>query len=194
MIRFDPLIWAAVGLLVAAVVAFLIWVLWLPGDDPERRTPKATGTSPGLPAAVRPISTKADVVAFFRQKTGDDALAAILADAAEAHGRDGCVEVRRGGDGSPYTAEFIHRPEEEIAADKRTFAEVRAEVEGLREELMRAVNEDDRGRLRRQIAWLAGGICVLWINLPTEAEYTARSTLVMESVEAFRLACGSGSR
>ncbi|MFM8892747.1 MAG: hypothetical protein ACKOTB_14215 [Planctomycetia bacterium] len=194
MIRIDPLIWAAAGVLTAAVVVFLLRVLWLPGIDTGKDTPKAPGTSAGLPAAARPISTKADVVAFFRQKTGDDPLAAILADAAEAHGRDGCVEVRRGGDGSPYAAELLHRPEEEVAADKRTFAEVRAEVEGLREELMRAANEDERARLRRQIAWLAGGICVLWINLPTEAEYAARRSLVMESVEAFRLACCSGSR
>ena len=188
----EQLVWGVLVGLAVAATAFLVWILWLPGDRRAERGPKAAGKDHGSPAAVRPIATMADVIAFFRERTGDAALAAILADAAEAHGKDGCVEVRRGGDGSPYSADFVHRPEEEVAADTRSFAEVKAEVEGLREQLTRAATDDERDALERQIAWLAGGICILWINVATASEYQQRRHLVRESVAAFKRACSAG--
>lgn len=190
MIQADHLLRIAGVGIAAGVFAFLLRVLWIPRDDRDDVPFMAAANLPAGATPVHRIKTKADVVAFFQHATEDAELAHVLADAAETNGRDGFVDVRQGGSGRPYAVEYAHRSEEEAKADRRTFAEVRAELDALRAAFRSAATDEDRDRLEREIAWLAGGICTLWINLPT-GDYHRRRALIRESVARFKTLCGS---
>lgn len=135
------------------------------------------------------IRSRKDLIAFFQQQTGDHKLALLLTDAVETNGRDGYIDVRQGGSGNPYAVEYEHRSDEERAADHRTSGEIRAELDRLKEALNSATADDERDRLERQIAWLAGGVCTLWINVTPSADYERQRRLITESFRKFKSVC-----
>jgi hypothetical protein len=212
----DQVIWLAVAVVAVFAVLFLIRLFRVPQDDrlaflsmdaEQRRTPSADGPR---------IRSKKDLIAFLQQETGERDLAVLLADAAEAIGKDGYVDVRQGGSGNRYAVEYQERPAEldrlkaalksatsnderdqletQIAwlggLDQRSCREVSAELDGLKAALKRATSEDERDRLERQIAWLAGGICILWVNVASSADYQRQRGLIQESFRKLKSACG----
>lgn len=182
-----PLLWVGAAGIAIVIAIFLIRILWVPSDDGLEFSESATSNGP--PRSARPrLKTKDDVIAFFLRETKDEKLAHILADAAEMNGRDGYVDVRQGGDGQPYRVEHTHRPEDEARADRRSFSEIRAEVERLKAARDAAVAAHERDQLDRQIAWLAGGISLLWIHVPSSAEYDRQRTLVRNAMDQFKKA------
>lgn len=192
MITGALLVWLGAAVIAIVIAAFLIRILWMPSDDGFGFSGTAAADRPT--GQVRPrLKTKHDVIEFFLRETADQDLAHILTDAAELNGRDGFVDVRQGGDGQPYRVEHTHRPEEEVRADTRSFAEVRQEVERLKAARDTAVTEDERDRFNQQIAWLAGGISILWINLPNSAEYESRRTLIRDTIGRFKRACATNA-
>jgi hypothetical protein len=127
------------------------------------------------------IKTKHDVVAFFQEATKDADLAAFLTDVVEHIGRHGYIEVRRGGSGMPYAAEYQVCP-----SDDRRREDVQAELNDLQESLKTAISDDERDRIERQIAQLAGGVCTVWINTMLSIDFEERSHLVADSFRRFK--------
>lgn len=165
------LIWIISGLGIVAVFLFLIYLFWIPRDNPQPfRSRDAKRRSAPSTDAPR-IKSKKELVDFLQQEIGNEELALLLADVVERIGREGFVDVKPGGTGNPYAVEYDHRLEAEQAADKRTFKEVAAELEAIRTALKRAITDDERDRLERQRARLAGGMAILWINVKSPAEY-----------------------
>jgi hypothetical protein len=101
-------------------------------------------------------------------------LALLLADVAERIGRDGCIDVRQGGSGSPYADEYAERV---------------GELDRLKEALKGATSDDERHRLERQIALLAGDICTFWINVTPSADYERQRRLIKESFRKLKDIC-----
>jgi hypothetical protein len=127
------------------------------------------------------IRTKHDVVAFFQEATKDADLAAFLTDVLDHTGRHGYIEVRRGGSGMPYAAEYQPCP-----SDDRSQADIQAELSNLQESLRTAISDDERDRIERQIAQLVGGVCTVWINTMLSADFEERSRLVGDSFRKFK--------
>lgn len=212
----DQVIWLIVAVMAVSALLFLIRLFRMPQDDrlafpsvdaEQRRTPSAE---------VPRIRSKKDLIAFLQQEIGDRDLALLLADAAEAIGRDGYIDVRQGGSGNRYAVEYKERPaelgrlkealksvtsnderdrlERQIAwlggLDQKSCREVRAELDELKEALQSATSDDERDRLERQIAWLAGGVCILWVNVAPPADFERQRRLVKESVRKLKSACG----
>ncbi len=65
--------------------------------------------------------------------------------------------------------------------DHRTAGEIRAELDGLKEALKATTSDDERDRLERQMALLAGDICTFWINVTSSADYERQRRLIKES-------------
>jgi len=188
----DQLIWIIVGVIAVLAFLFLIRQFRLPQADRLALPSAAAEQPPTQSAGVPRIRSKKDVIAFFQQETGDQELAQLLTDAAETNGRDGCIDVRQGGSGNPYAVEYEHRSDEELAADRRTSGEIRAELDRLKAAFKSAASDDERDRLERQIAWLAGGICIIWINVTPSADYERRRALIKETYRKFKDICAGG--
>lgn len=188
----DQLIWIIVGVIAVLAFLFLIRLFRMPQDDRLAFPSAAAEQPPTQSAGVPRIRSKKDVIAFFQQETGDQELAQLLTDAAETNGRDGCIDVRQGGSGNPYAVEYEHRSDEELAADRRTSGEIRAELDRLKAAFKSAASDDERDRLERQIAWLAGGICIIWINVTPSADYERRRALIKETYRKFKDICAGG--
>lgn len=124
----------------------------------------------------RRIRTKHDVVAFFQEATKDSDLADFLTDVVEHIGSHGYIEVRRGGNGKPYAAEYQVCP-----SDGRRKEDIQAELNALQESLNSAISDDERDHVEQQIAQLAGGVCTVWINTMLSADFEERSRLVSDS-------------
>lgn len=212
----EHVIWLVVVVLAVLALLFLIRLFRLPRDD---RLAFPSADSEGRPkpsAGVSRIRSKKDVIAFFQHETGDPALALLLADVAERIGRDGCIDIRQGGSGSPYADEYAERVgeldrlqealkgatsdderdrlERHIAwladLDHRTSGEIRAELDGLKKALKSTTSDDERDRLERQIALVAGDICTFWINVTSPADYERQRRLIKDSFRKLRSAFG----
>lgn len=127
------------------------------------------------------LKSKKDVVRFFTHDTGDKPLAVFLADVVEHIGRDGYVDVDRGGSGQPYAVEYQKCPE-----DPRKSLEIQSEYQSLKRELAGAQNGSDRDRVERQIASFAGGLCTIRINVMTSDEFNRQRKLVIDAWGKFK--------
>jgi len=185
----DQVIWIVLGVIAVLAFLFLIRLFRMPQDDRLAFPSAGAEQPPTRSAGVPRMRSKKDAIAFFQQETGDQELAQLLTDAAETNGRDGCIDVRQGGSGNPYAVEYEHRSDEELAADRRTSGEIRAELDRLKAAFRSAASEDERDRLERQIAWLAGGVCILWINVTPSAEYERQRRLIKETFRKFKEIC-----
>jgi len=211
----DQLIWIIVGVIAVSAFLFLIRLFRMPQDDRLVFPSTAAEQPPTQSANVTRIRSKKDLIAFFQRETRDQQLALLLADVAERIGRDGCVDVRQGGSGSPYADEYAERVGEidrlkealkgttsdgerdrlegQIAwlagLDHKTFGEINAELDGLKEALKTTTSDDERERLGRQIALLAGDICTFWINVTSSTDYERQRRLIKESFRKLKDVC-----
>jgi hypothetical protein len=188
----DQVIWIVLGVIAVLAFLFLIRLFRMPQEDRLAFPSTAAEQPPTQSANVTRIRSKKDLIAFLQQETGDRDLTLLLADVAEAIGRDGCIDVRQGGSGSPYAVEYEHRSDEELAADHRTSREIKAELDRLKEALNSATSDDERDRLERQIAWLAGAIGIIWINVTSSADYGRQRNLIKESFRKLKEICAGG--
>lgn len=208
----DQVIWLIVGGIAVLALLFLIRLFRMPQDDRLAFPSTAAEQPPTQSAGVPRIRSKKDLIAFLQQETGDQQLALLLADVAERIGKDGCIDVRRGGSGSPYADEYAERVGEldrlkealkgatsdgerdrlqrQIAwlagLDQRSFGEINAELDGIKKALKTATSDDERDRLERQIALLAGDICTFWINVTSSADYERQRRLIKETFRKLR--------
>jgi hypothetical protein len=165
------LIWIIGGLGVVAVLLFLIYLFWIPRDNPQPFRSRDAKQRAARSADAPRIKSKKELMDFLQQEIGNEDLALLLGDVVERIGREGFVDVKPGGTGNPYAVEYDHRLEAEQAADKRTCKEVAAELEATRAALKQATTDDERDRLARERARLAGGVAILWINVRSSVEY-----------------------
>jgi hypothetical protein len=129
------------------------------------------------------IRTKHDVVAFFQEATNDADLTAFLTGVAEHIGSYGYIEVRRGGTGRPYAAEY-----QTCSPDDRRAGDIQSELNHLQKSFKTAIADEERDRIERQIAHLAGAVCTVWINTMLPADFEERSRLVGDSFRKFKQA------
>jgi hypothetical protein len=186
----DLLIWLIAGVIAVLALLFLIRLFRMPQDDRLAFPSMAAEQRPTQSADAPRIRSRKDAIAFFQRETGDHELALLLFDVAERIGRDGYIDVRQGGSGNPYAVEYEERAEEERAEDKRSPWEIKAELDRLKEALKRATSDDERDRLERQVAWLAGGICTFWINVTPSADYERQRSLIKESFKKLKSVAG----
>ena len=186
----DQMIWLIAGVIGVLALWFLLRLFRMPQDERLAFPSTAAEQRPTQSADAPRIRSRKDAIAFLQRETGDQELALLLFDVAERIGRDGYIVVRQGGSGNPYAVEYEERAEEECAADQRSPGEIRAELDRLKQALRRATSDDDRDRLERQIAWLAGCICTFWVNVTPSADYERQRSLIKES---FRKLKGSVS-
>jgi hypothetical protein len=73
--------------------------------------------------------------------------------------------------------------------DHKTFGEINAELDGLKEALKTTTSDDERERLGRQIALLAGDICTFWINVTSSTDYERQGRLIKESFRKLKDVC-----
>jgi len=186
----DQVIWIVVGVIAVLALLFLIRLFRMPQDDRLAFPSTAAAQEPTRPADAPQIRSRKDAIAFFQQETGDQELALLLIDASEKNGRDGCIDARQGGDGNPYAVEYQHRSEEECAADPRTAREIKAELDRLKEAFRNAASDDERDRLEKQIAWLGGGVAIVWINVASPTDYERQRRLIKDCYRKFKEICG----
>jgi hypothetical protein len=137
----DQVIWLVAGGIAVLILLFVIRLFRMPQGDRLAFPSTAAEQGPTQLPNVTRIRSKKDLIAFLQQETGDQELALLLADVAERIGKDGCIDVRQGGSGNPYAVEYAERV---------------GELDRLKEALKGATSDDERDRLERQIAWLAG--------------------------------------
>lgn len=186
----DQVIWIIAGVTAVLALLFLIRLFRMPQDERLAFPSMDAGQPPTQSADVPQIRSRKDAIAFLQRETGDQELALLLFDVAERIGRDGCIDVRQGGNGNPYAVEYEERAEEERAADKRSPWEIKAEIDRLKEALKRATSDDERDRLDKQIALLAGAICTIWVNVTPSADYERQRRLIKESFGKLKSAAG----
>ena len=108
------------------------------------------------------IRNAKELKAFILDATKDEQLAILLTEVADHVGRYGYIEIERGGYGHPYSAEF-----QECPMDPRPTSEIEADLNALKQSLSVATTVAERDRVERQIAKLAGVICVFRISAMT---------------------------
>ena len=130
------------------------------------------------------IRTRKDLIAFLKETTGDDKLALFLVKVLQKIGRCGHIEVKQGGSGHPYAAEYPGQ--DGWKGDDLRLDAAEAEIKSLREAIDTATSDDERASLKRRLAIVAGATCTIWINVMLSADFEKQRRLIMDSMRKLR--------
>jgi len=122
------------------------------------------------------IRSEKELKEFLMGATKDDKLADFLMGVINQIGSEGYLEVERGGNGRPYSAEY-----QKCSEDSRKTADIQVEYRSLKQAFELAHTDADRNRIDRQIAELAGGCCVIRLNVMTSDEFNRRKALIINT-------------
>ena len=122
------------------------------------------------------IRNEKELKVFLTGATKDERLSDFLMEVINQIGRDGYLEVEHGGNGRPYSVEYQKCPD-----DPRTAAEVQAEYRSLKQAFELAQTDADWNRIDRQIAELAGGCCIIRLNVMTTDEFNRQKALIINT-------------
>jgi hypothetical protein len=122
------------------------------------------------------IRNEKELKVFLMGTIKDERLCNFLMEVINQIGRDGYLEVEQGGNGRPYSAEYQKCPE-----DPRKTVEIHTECRSLKQAFEFAQTDADRDRIDRQIAELAGGCCIIRLNLMTSDEFNRQKTLIINT-------------
>ena len=140
----------------------------------------------GPRAPVRgPLRSKREFVAYVHSVVGDQQLAELLGEVVERIGRDGYIDVQQGGKGNPYHVEYQTDP----SMAQVPTRDINRRIEELKKTLRQTASEGEQAQLRRSIAELAGGMAVIWINVPS-AEFEQKRQRLMHGYSSARQAAG----
>jgi hypothetical protein len=175
--RPNDILWVGYGGIIGAALLATLGMWLAPQPSPNAVGRMAAGNQPRIWRS----KTEDDVLEFLLDATKDEALARFLVEVTQKTGRDGYLVVERGGNGSPYEAEY-----QEEGQDGRTISEVQAELESRKQALALAQSDSGRDRIKRQIAELVGGTCTIRINVISSYEFNRQKALIIDTWAKFR--------
>ena len=113
---------------------------------------------------------------FILGVTHDERVSGLLVEVARTVGRDGYLEIAPGGNGQPYSVEYMVCPD-----DGRKASEVQAEYRTLKNQIATVTSESNRDQLERKLARLVGGICTIRINTFSSEEFERQRALIRDA-------------
>jgi hypothetical protein len=126
------------------------------------------------------IRSKEEFIDYLVSKGASSEAAKVFGQAREMSGREGFIDIKRGGKGSPYEVlgEFIDHH-----YTRQQQKDAIARCKGLSQQYKLTTTEADREVIRRQIAELTGNKAVIWINVPTDEEFLAKKEQLKKAQE-----------
>ena len=128
------------------------------------------------------ITTKEDLISLYKQVTGDDETSLFLADVTDHIGREGYIQVKRGGTGKPYDVEYQNISK----FDNKSTKDIISEINRLSEMIGKTSSEPEREYLEKQRAELSGGLCTILINVGSMEEFEQKSQLLKRAYSTFK--------
>jgi hypothetical protein len=144
-----------------------------PTDEHQIAQAVSTGRKPR-------IASTHDMGLYLKHAIGDEAFALLIAEVMGKLGKGGCIRIKRGGEGDPYSVEYTtyelpeHMSRKEIA--KRT--------EELRRSLAKVKSPIEQERLQEELVQLCGTSAIIWVNSPLEEELEKAERLLQRAMEA----------
>jgi chaperonin GroEL (HSP60 family) len=139
----------------------------------------ATGQSPS-------IASIEELRLYVKHSIRDEVFATLLMEIFQKIGGGGAIQIKKGGDGSPYSVEynFSERPKH------MSRGQVSERMEELKSALSEVESAIEEVRLQEELAELTGASAIIWVNSSLEQELDKAKRLLQNAMEAIDRAVG----
>ncbi|KPJ59682.1 MAG: hypothetical protein AMJ46_10035 [Latescibacteria bacterium DG_63] len=144
-------------------------------DEQQIARAVATGKKPR-------IASTEDVGLYLKHAIGDEKFALILAEAMGKIGKDGCLRIKRGGEGDPYSVEYTYSELPQHMSGR----EIAKRVQELRRALAQAKSPIEEERLQEELVRLSETTATIWVNSSSEEDLDKADLLLEKAIEALR--------
>jgi len=97
-------------------------------------------------------------------------------------GRDGVIEIKKGGDGNPYRVEYVPSSLHQMMSKK--------EIKKRQQELIETLDTDNSlsvaevEKYQEEIAQLSGSHAIIWVNIGNDEDFISKENMFAEAVSA----------
>ena len=103
---------------------------------------------------------------YLKYKIGDAEFAEIFVQILEKLGRNGAVEIKKGGNGNPYQLEYVPSELRKTMTKKEVKKRINEIIERLENDKL--LSEDEIEKLQNEVSQLADCHAVIWVNSTTQ--------------------------
>ena len=148
-------------------------------DEGKFAQSMATGQPPRIASAE-------ELRLYLKHSIGDEEFASLLIQILQKIGGGGAIQIKRGGDGNPYSVEYTYlEPPQHMSR-----SEIAERIEELRWALSQAKSPIEQERLEEELAQLAGTSATIWVNSSSRQDLDKANQLLQEAMEALNKLSG----
>ena len=128
------------------------------------------------------IKSSEELEIYLAYKIKDAEFAKILTRILYKIGRDGAIEIRKGGNGNPYRVEYVPSSLRQMMSKKEMKKRQQELIEALDTDNSLSVTEVEK--YQEEIAQLSGSHAIIWINVENDEDFILKENVFAEAVSA----------
>jgi hypothetical protein len=130
------------------------------------------------------ISSQKELEVYLKCKVGDAEFAKIFAQALEKCGRNGTIEIKKGGDGSPYKLEYVS-PGLRKTMKKKEIKKRMSEITEIFEK-DNSSSKDEIEKLQNELSQLVDYHAIIWVNSTAQEDFSEKEHLFAEAIHVMQ--------
>lgn len=130
------------------------------------------------------ISSQKELEIYLKCKVGDAEFAKIFAQALGKLGRNGTIEIKKGGDGNPYKLEYVS-PTLRKTMKKKEIKKRMSEITEIFEK-DNSLSKDEIEKLQNELSQLADYHAIIWVNSTNQEDFAKKEQLFANAVSAMQ--------
>jgi len=125
------------------------------------------------------VSSSKELEIFLKYKIGDAEFAKIFTQILDKIGRNGTVDIKKGGDGSPYQVEYVSSGLRKMMTKKEVKKRTTEIIERLEKD--NSLSDKEMQKLQKE---LADSHAIIWVNSKTREDFVIKEQLFSNAVIA----------
>ena len=126
------------------------------------------------------INSHEELEVYLRYKLKDEEFAKLFTKIMSKIGRDGVIEIKRGGSGSPYQVEYVSYNTFEIMTKKDKRKRIQEIIKFLKSDISASADQQHQEELAR----LSDNHAIIWVNSKNDEDFKLKEDMFVEAVDA----------
>ena len=154
-----------------------LWDLFNLNKSNEKRIAAAV-----VAGEIPSIGSNEELEIYLRYKLEDAEFAKIFTQVLDKIGRDGVVEIKMGGYGSPYQVESVSSKTFEMMTKKEIKKRKKEIAKLLNSET--SISADELKKYQEELARLSDSHIIIWVNSENGEDFASKEDMFAEAVDA----------
>jgi hypothetical protein len=126
------------------------------------------------------IESSEELEIYLKYKIKDAEFAGIFTRILNKIGRDGVIEIKKGGDGNPYEVEYVPSKLRKMMSKKESKKRKKEIIEILN--MDSSLSEVEIQKYQEELAQLSDGHAIIWVNLKNSKDFSLKEEMFAQAV------------